>query len=203
MSFIICVFLKWEQNCQHVLHLYEVRWQSGLGAFGRRRREWDSSLGPTVEGRIWEHPPPRKHLNLPQHVRPKGTTTTTKKRRQVSGKKKKTNLTDFCSISSSIPASSSHLLPVWKHWSLNLLWQQHFCFFSLADLYTLWNLAWKIQKKKILMILATMRIYCMWGETLFSHICCGLFWVSYFFANAFLFLFLSTLSGICLCFLYP
>lgn len=180
-------------------------WGEVAERVGRRRREWDKPLGPTVEGRTGERPPPRKHLNLPQHARPtRKEKKIINKRRRVSGKKKqKKTLTDFCSISSSIPASSSRLLPFSKHWSLNLLWQQHFCFFSLADLYTLWNTAWKIQKKrKILMIIATTRIYCMWGE-LYSVISVVVFFEFLFFANAFLFLFLSPLSGICFCFIYP
>lgn len=97
------------------------------GGVGRRRREWDKSLGPTVEGRISERPPPRKQLNLPQRPRPTRKKKK-KEQRQVSGKK--ITLTDFCSISSSIPASSSRLLPSSKHRSLNLLRQQHFCFQS-------------------------------------------------------------------------
>lgn len=130
------------------------------GRVGTCRRGWDKSLGPTVEGRIWERPPPRKQLNLPQHARPMRK----KKKKAKTGFRKKSSnwflqYFFFYSCVFFPPPSLFETLKLESSAAAALL------FFSLADLYTLWNPAWKIQKKRkiLLMIIATMRIYCMWG----------------------------------------
>lgn len=193
MSFIICVFKMRTKlsRCPPPC----MRWggRSWVGAVGRRRRKWDKSSSPTVEGMIGERPPPgKKHLNLPQQRETYEGEKKKKKENEEDGfqeKKKKTNwffavflLLFLRLLSVSFPLRNTE---AWIFCGSSTTAQQHNCFFSLADLYTLWNPAWKIQKKRkiLLMIIATMRIYCMLGgggETLFSHICCGLFWVSLF-----------------------
>lgn len=180
-------------------------WGEVAERVGRRRREWDKPLGPTVEGRTGERPPPRKHSNLPQHARP----TRKEKKKIISEdgfqeKKNKKNINWFLqyfffyscvffpppSLFETLKLESSVAAALLFFQSCRLVHPVEYC---MKDTKEKKNINDNSNNENLLYV----------GGTLFSHICCGLFWVSLFFANAFLFLFLSPLSGICFCFIYP
>lgn len=162
-----------------------AKWVGELGivARGWQVRQWKSKGQDRCAGDVHPISPENtvllenKQFNQPQHK----TCERSKTKKSGAGfqkQKKKTSkpITVFCSISSSIPASSSSSSSSStssKHWSLNLLLHPTQLRFLDLRSCTPCGVLHEWYKKKMI-IIATMRIYCMRGETLLCHFCCGL-----------------------------
>lgn len=170
MSFIICVF-KWEQNWQWALRLYEVRWLSGWESWGVLHGV-DKSFDQNLEDRMgvlgmftpvrWRTPSSNK-----QTIQPTSTYDLWRKKKkkvEVGFRNKKKKQTNNCFLQYFFYSCFFFLLLFYFFKTLKLessVAPHTASFFRLAELYTLWNPAWMIQK---IIIIATMRIYCMRGE---------------------------------------
>lgn len=157
----------------------EAKWVGELGSTARGWRvPWSKSRGRDgcdgdIYRRPWRTPSSQKQLDQPQPATYEGRKT--KKKCGDGFQKQKKKQTSNCFLQYFFFYSCFFFLLLFyffKTLKLESSVAPHTAsFFRLAELYTLWNPAWMIQK---IIIIATMRIYCMWGEILLGPFCCGL-----------------------------